>query len=89
MRKPNTLKFGSLIALGLVLSALTVVLGTIPMRIVYKHWGRLAFWLTYAAVIGAIAMLALRYETNGVRMVTDEDEIAGAAGGGRRKAKST
>ena len=45
--------------------------------------------LASVAVIGAIAMLALRYETNGVRMVTDEDEIAGAAGGGRRKAKST
>lgn len=42
--------------------------------------------LAAVAVIGATAMLALRYETNGVRMVTDEDEIAGAADGGRKKA---
>jgi hypothetical protein len=54
VRKSNSLKLLLLISLGFILSVLTVVLGTIPMRIVYKHWGRLVFWMIYMTFIGLL-----------------------------------
>jgi hypothetical protein len=46
----NSLKYGLLLALSALLSALTILLGAIPMRASRLAFGRLPFWLGHAAV---------------------------------------
>jgi hypothetical protein len=56
MQRQNGLKFSALIAISTLLTALTVVLGAIPMRVIYRAWGRSIYWLSFMALAGALVL---------------------------------
>jgi hypothetical protein len=53
------LKFLLLIALATVLSSLTVVFGSVPMRVCRRTFGRLAFWFGHLLAAGAMLAAGL------------------------------
>ena len=77
MLAKNGLRYFSLLAIGVLLSTLTVVLGALPMRVVRRVYGRLPFWSghliasailvatglpLYGAIVFALAVMVGAYD---------------------------